>query len=229
MLSAEILWEFKIWYRVLFKSSRSTIPSTNPCSIWNSALWKPLGSFWPMVCSMTRGPAKPISAPGSARIISPSMAKLAVTPPVVGSVSTDTYKSPASECFLRAAAVLAICIREMIPSCIRAPPEQVKSTTGSRSLVARSTASAIFSPTTWPMLPIRNLASQMPRQTFSPSIRASPTVTPSWSPVFSFTSFSFSSYPGNLKGLLISLSSYHGIKLSLSHTIRILFFVLIRK
>jgi hypothetical protein len=50
---------------------------------------KPSGSFWRMVCSITRGPAKPISAPGSAIFRSPSMAKLAVTPPVVGSVSTQ--------------------------------------------------------------------------------------------------------------------------------------------
>jgi acetyl-CoA carboxylase carboxyl transferase subunit beta len=41
-----------------------------------------------IVCSMTRGPAKPMSAVGSAMFRSPSMAKLAVTPPVVGSVST---------------------------------------------------------------------------------------------------------------------------------------------
>ena len=41
-----------------------------------------------MVCSITLGPAKPINAPGSAKIMSPSMAKLAVTPPVVGSVKT---------------------------------------------------------------------------------------------------------------------------------------------
>lgn len=34
------------------------------------------------------GPAKPTVAPGSARMMSPSMAKLAVTPPVVGSVRT---------------------------------------------------------------------------------------------------------------------------------------------
>ena len=40
------------------------------------------------VCSMTRGPAKPMSALGSAMFTSPSMAKLAATPPVVGSVST---------------------------------------------------------------------------------------------------------------------------------------------
>ena len=37
---------------------------------------------------MTRGPAKPISAPGSAICTSPSMAKEAVTPPVVGLVRT---------------------------------------------------------------------------------------------------------------------------------------------
>ena len=41
----------------------------------NSARWKPSGSFSRMVCSMTRGPAKPISAPGSAIWMSPSIAK----------------------------------------------------------------------------------------------------------------------------------------------------------
>jgi len=35
---------------------------------------------------MTLGPANPISALGSASIISPSIANEAVTPPVVGSV-----------------------------------------------------------------------------------------------------------------------------------------------
>ena len=68
---------------------RSTIASTKPCSNKNSARWNPSGSFSPIVCSITLGPANPIKAPGSARIISPSIAKLAVTPPVVGSVSTD--------------------------------------------------------------------------------------------------------------------------------------------
>src|ERR1039458_3110308 len=41
-----------------------------------------------MVCSITRGPANPISAPGSAMFKSPSIAKLAVTPPVVVSLKT---------------------------------------------------------------------------------------------------------------------------------------------
>ena len=74
---------------VSFKSFLSTIASTNPCSSWNSALWNPSGSCLPIVCSITRGPAKPIIAFGSERMISPSMAKDAVTPPVVGSVQTE--------------------------------------------------------------------------------------------------------------------------------------------
>ena len=142
--------------------------STKPCSNWNSALWNPSGSFCPMVCSITLAPANPISAPGSAKIISPNIAKLAVTPPVVGSVNTEIYKSPASECFFKAAAVFAICIRDTIPSCILAPPEQQKRITGSFSSVARSTAPAIFSPTAWPMLPIINLASHTPMTASSP-------------------------------------------------------------
>ena len=77
-------------------SRRSTIMSIWPLASRNSARWKPSGSFCPMVCSMTLGPAKPIRAWGSARMISPSMAKLAVTPPVVGSVSTLINSCPAS-------------------------------------------------------------------------------------------------------------------------------------
>ena len=60
-----------------------------PCSTRNSLRWKPSGSFCRMVCSMTRGPAKPMSALGSAMLRSPSIAKLAVTPPVVGSVRME--------------------------------------------------------------------------------------------------------------------------------------------
>ena len=52
------------------------------------------------------------------------LANDAVTPPYVGSVKTDMYKSPASSNFVSAAVVFAICIRDIIPSCILAPPEQ---------------------------------------------------------------------------------------------------------
>ena len=167
-------------YKVFLRFLRSTIASTNPWFNWNSALWKPLGSFSPIVFSMTLGPANPISAPGSARITSPSMAKLAVTPPVVGSVSTGIYRRPASECLLRAILVFSICIRDMMPSCILAPPEQQNRTTGSFSSVARSTAAVIFSPYTWPIEPIKNLESHTPRTTGMPFMVARPMVTPSF-------------------------------------------------
>ena len=49
---------------------------------------EPLGQFLPGGLLDDLGPAKQIRAPGSARMMSPSMAKLAVTPPVVGLVST---------------------------------------------------------------------------------------------------------------------------------------------
>ena len=42
-----------------------------------------------MVSRITRWPAKPMSAWGSARMMSPCMANDAVTPPVVGSVMTE--------------------------------------------------------------------------------------------------------------------------------------------
>ena len=63
--------------------------STKPWASMLSAFWKPLGSGFFVVCSTTRAPAKPMPAPGSARMMSASIAKLAVTPPMVGSVSRE--------------------------------------------------------------------------------------------------------------------------------------------
>ena len=102
---------------------------------------------------MTRGPAKPISAFGSAMFRSPSIAKLAVTPPVVGSVSTEMYGSRARSSRASAPQIFAICISDSAPSIMRAPPEQQTMTTGMRPSIARSIARVIFSPTTTPMLP----------------------------------------------------------------------------
>ena len=77
---------------------RSTIMSIAPFSIRNSARWNPSGSFSRTVCSMTRGPAKPMSALGSAMTTSPIMAKLAerglpyisvFTHPTMGGVSAS--------------------------------------------------------------------------------------------------------------------------------------------
>src|SRR2546429_5173749 len=61
---------------------------------------------------MTRGPAKPMSARGSARFRSPSSARLADTPPVVGSVSTEMKGRCACARRESAAAVFAICSSE---------------------------------------------------------------------------------------------------------------------
>ena len=45
---------------------RSTIMSTNPCSRRNSDRWKPSGRSDPIVSRITRGPANPMRASGSA-------------------------------------------------------------------------------------------------------------------------------------------------------------------
>src|SRR6266540_1977028 len=66
---------------------------------------------------------KALSGFGSAMLMSPSIAYDAVTPPVVGSVRMEMYGSPAAARRESAAEILAICISERIPSCMRAPPE----------------------------------------------------------------------------------------------------------
>ncbi len=63
-----------------------TTLSNCPCSNKNSAVWKSSGNFSFIVCSITLRPAKPINAFGSLKFISPTDAKLADTPPVVGCV-----------------------------------------------------------------------------------------------------------------------------------------------
>ena len=62
--------------------------------------------------------------------MSPSMAKDAVTPPVVGSHITTMKGSPASFTRRVAMTVRGICIRLTAPSCMRAPPEAVKTISG---------------------------------------------------------------------------------------------------
>ena len=130
--------------------------SIAPFSSRNSACWNPSGSFWRTVCSITRGPAKPISAFGSAMTTSPSIAKLAETPPMVGSVSTEMNGRRRSARSVSAAVVLAICISENSPSCMRAPPLEVKHTSGSCCSIDTRTPRTKRSPTTDPIDPPRN-------------------------------------------------------------------------
>ena len=81
------------------------------------------------------------------------MANDAVTPPVVGSVSTEMYGTFALSSRARAAEILASCIRLTTPSIILAPPEAETIINGVFESTAPSTARVIISPTTAPMLP----------------------------------------------------------------------------
>ena len=121
------------------------------------------------------------------------MAKLAETPPVVGEVRTTIYGIFASSSFTVAPAVFAICIREMIPSCIRAPPDAVYRITGRFSLTASSIMSVIRSPTIRPMLPIMNRGSITPSMIGIPPMVALPALTASDAPDFACSWRCFSS------------------------------------
>ncbi len=140
-------------------SRRSTIRSMAPCCSRNSERWKPSGRVSRTVCSITRGPAKPISAPGSAITTSPMSAKLADTPPMVGSVSTEMNGSCSVLSCVSAAQVFDICISDSKPSCMRAPPLAVKHTSGSFCSRQACTPRTKRSPTTEPIEPPRNLNS----------------------------------------------------------------------
>ena len=113
------------------------------------------------------------------------MAKLAVTPPVVGSVRIEMKGSRSAPRRWSAAAVLAICMSERIPSCIRAPPEAERMTSGARLTMASSMARVIFSPTTEAMLPPMKSNSKTQTTVGMPPMRARPEMTASSRPVFS--------------------------------------------
>ena len=84
------------------------------------------------------------------------MAKLAVTPPVVGSVSTVMKGRLASLTSLVAMVVRGICIRLIAPSCMRAPPVAVKTISGACCSTASRAAATIPSPTAAPIVPAMN-------------------------------------------------------------------------
>src|SRR5471030_409085 len=130
--------------------------STAPLVTRNSARWKPSGSFSRTVFSITRGPAKPISAFGSAITTSPRKANEADTPPMVGSVSTLMKGSFFSDSLVSMAVVLAICISDSKPSCMRAPPVAVMQMNGTFCSSATCAPRTKRSPTTEPMEPPRN-------------------------------------------------------------------------
>jgi len=115
-----------------------------------------------------------------------------VTPPVVGCVSTEIEKPPCWCSRDRAPQVLAICIRLMAPSCMRAPPEHEKMISGRPSFRASSAALAIFSPTTMPMEPPRKVKFITAMTQGMPLMVAVPVSTASGSPVLALVCTIFS-------------------------------------
>ncbi len=136
-----------------------------------------------MVCWITRGPAKPIRASGSAISTSVLVAKDAATPPYVGSVISVTVSSPASCTRAMAWLVFAICISDRQPSCIRAPPDAVTMSSGSPRSRASSAVRVTSSPTAEPRLPPMNRKSMTASATWWPPMLPSPQTTASSSPV----------------------------------------------
>ena len=130
-----------------------------------------------------------MSAFGSAMFRSPSIAKLAVTPPVVGSVRIEMYGSRARSSRASAPQIFAICMSDSAPSIIRAPPEHETMMTGCRRSIARSMARVIFSPTTTPMLPPMNPYSIEATIAGWPSIAPDATIIASLRPVDSMLAF----------------------------------------
>ena len=85
--------------------------------------------------------------------MSPSMANEAVVPPVVGSVHNEIYGNLFLESWVNLAEVFAICIKEIAPSIILAPPDFEIIKRGDLNFIAWSIALEIFSPTTEPIEP----------------------------------------------------------------------------
>ncbi len=101
---------------------------------------------------------------------------------------------PASSSRARAAEILAICISDRTPSCIRAPPEAEMTMSGFRSSRARSAARVIFSPTTDPMLPPMKVYSIAEITVGIPPTRPTALTIASLRPVASWYLFSRSLY-----------------------------------
>ena len=95
------------------------------------------------------GPAKPISAFGSARMRVAQHGERRRRPRRSSDPrAAREYGTRSSASRPSAADVFAICISDSMPSCIRAPPEHVTMRSGMRLRVASSIARVIFSPTT---------------------------------------------------------------------------------
>ena len=122
------------------------------------------------------------------------MAKLAVTPPVVGSVSTTMKGRPASLTNRVAITLRGICIRLMAPSCMRAPPDAVNTISGASCNTASLAAATSASPTPAPIEPPMNSNAIAATTTLWPSMAPEATRMASSRCVLSRASFSRSAY-----------------------------------
>ena len=137
-------------------------------------------------------PGKPDERAGFGQNDVACMANDAVTPPVVGSVSTVMKGRWAAPRRSTAQDTFAICISETSPSCMRAPPDAQNTMTGRRSAMARSIIAATFSPTACPIEPMKKPDSMTPMAKGSPAMVARPVRTASSSPLFARWSAIFS-------------------------------------
>ena len=90
----------------------------------------------------------------------------------------DSRRSPS------AATVLAICMSESAPSCMRAPPEALSRMTGCFFSAPRSIMRVIFSPTTEPMEPPMKRNTKQPSCTGRPPMLPEPAMKASFTPDF---------------------------------------------
>ena len=83
-----------------------------------------------MVCSMTRGPGKPDQRAWFSDV-QIAQHREACRDASGSGVGQHSYiRKPASSSLCSAAEILASCIRLIVPSCMRAPPEQIRSPAG---------------------------------------------------------------------------------------------------
>ena len=154
-----------------------------PCSSRNSERWKPSGSFWRMVCSMTRGPGEAdqrlglgeddVAQPGEGGrhaagggVEQHRDVRLAA---VAEAGDAPRRSSPSASA------------RRCPPACARRRRRRTRSP-GTCSSCARSKTRVTFSPTTEPIEPPMNSKTKQPTETWWPSMRPTPEMNASFSP-----------------------------------------------
>jgi len=141
---------------------------------------------------------------------------LADTPPVVGLVTMEMKGMPRSLSCAITTLVLASCMRESTPSCIRAPPDADTMTSDSFCASDRIAIRAIFSPTTDPIEPPMNLKSITPSWIGTPSSVAEPVWMASFVPAFLKEAAKRSLYESNVRASTERRLVSAGLKLSSS-------------